>query len=257
MKKKNSAKKISGTKKAKGTASSEAKAKASSETKSLAFSKNTKPDVSSKKEQGAATFKRNLKIKSSEKLSKATSSKKNSSRPKKEQNSGSTATLVKRVLFRPDRFQYVRQKIKTTGCVFCHAASEPPGFETLCVYKTEHSMIVLNKFPYNSGHLLVVPIHHKGHLLTLSDVEYLDLHSTLKIAVRATESLYQPAALNIGLNHGKAAGAGLPDHLHYHLIPRWEGDLNFFPLIAETKAVVESLEQTFEKFKAYFLENSP
>lgn len=128
-------------------------------------------------------------------------------------------------------------------------------FESLCVFKSEHTMIVLNKFPYNSGHLLVMPREHKGHLLSLTEVEFQDLHQVLKKAIQAMEKLYQPAALNIGLNHGKAAGAGLPDHLHYHVIPRWEGDLNFFPLIAETKVVIESLEQTFEKFSQYFMEN--
>jgi ATP adenylyltransferase len=168
----------------------------------------------------------------------------------------STATLVKRVLFRPDRFQYVRQKTPSNACVFCQAAQSEPHFETLCVYKSSHSMILLNKFPYNAGHLLVVPQVHKGHLLKLHSPEYQDLHETLRVAVEAAEDLYQPAALNIGLNHGKAAGAGLPDHLHYHLIPRWEGDLNFFPLIAETKAVVETLEQTFKKFSDYFSENT-
>ena len=162
--------------------------------------------------------------------------------------------LVKRVLFRPDRFQYVRQNKTAHSCVFCEASESEPKFETLCVYKTEHTMIILNKFPYNSGHLLVLPQIHKGHLLKLTDIEYQDLHQTLKIAVQASEKLYQPAAMNIGLNHGKAAGAGLPEHLHYHLIPRWEGDLNFFPLIAETKVVVESLEQTYEKFSQYFTE---
>ncbi len=165
--------------------------------------------------------------------------------------------LVKRVLFRPDRYQYVRQKIKTDSCVFCFASKEKIKFETLCIYKTEYSLVLLNKFPYNSGHLLVLPRSHKGHLLSLSEIEFQDLHLTLKKAVQAIEKLYQPAALNIGLNHGKAAGAGLPDHLHYHVIPRWEGDLNFFPLIAETKAVVETLEQTYQKFSEYFLEISP
>jgi ATP adenylyltransferase len=165
---------------------------------------------------------------------------------------GLPPTLVKRVLFRPDRFQYVSRKNKIIGCVFCQAAQVRPQFDTLCVYKSEHSMIILNKFPYNSGHLLVVPIAHKGHLLKLDEVEFNDLHITLKKAIGATEKLYKPDALNVGLNHGRAAGAGIPDHLHYHLIPRWEGDLNFFPLIAETKAVVESLDQTFKKMKDYF-----
>lgn len=162
------------------------------------------------------------------------------------------ATLVKRVLFRPDRFQYVKEKTKSADCVFCQAAKSAPMFDTLCVYQSEHTMILLNKFPYNSGHLLIVPKVHKGHLLSFTDTEYQDLHATLKIALTAVESLYQPAAINIGLNHGKAAGAGLPDHLHYHLIPRWEGDLNFFPIIAETKAVVEALDQTYKKLSDWF-----
>ncbi len=162
------------------------------------------------------------------------------------------ATLVKRVLFRPDRFQYVKEKTKSSTCVFCQAAKAPPAFETLCVYQSQHTMILLNKFPYNSGHLLIVPKEHKGHLLSFTDAQYQDLHATLKIALTAVENLYQPAAINIGLNHGKAAGAGLPDHLHYHLIPRWEGDLNFFPIIAETKAVVEALDQTYKKLSDWF-----
>jgi ATP adenylyltransferase len=170
----------------------------------------------------------------------------------KQKPTANTATLVKRVLFRPDRFSYVREK-KHEGCVFCDAAKSAVSFDTLCVFKSKFSMILLNKFPYNSGHLLVVPQAHKGHLLSLSTEEYQDLHETLRLAIKATETIYQPAALNIGVNHGKAAGAGIPEHLHYHLIPRWEADLNFFPLIAETKAVVESLDQTYRKFIDYFV----
>ncbi len=186
-----------------------------------------------------------------------TSSKKSSGQSVKKASSATTATLVKKVLFRPDRYQYVRDKKKSSSCVFCEAARQDLHFETLCVYKSTHSMILLNKFPYNSGHILIVPQSHQGHLLSLPEVEYQDLHQMLKLALAATESIYSPSAVNIGLNQGRAAGAGLPDHLHYHLIPRWEGDLNFFPLIAETKAVVETLEQTYKKFRDYFLENAP
>ncbi len=151
------------------------------------------------------------------------------------------------VLFRPDRMKYVRKLIKPEGCVFCLATQEKISFETLCVYKSKHSMIVLNKFPYNSGHLLILPKRHCGDLLKLSDDEFFDLQNTIRLSMKALNELYQPGGINVGLNHGAVAGAGIPEHLHYHVIPRWAGDLNFFPLIAETKVLVESLEQTYER----------
>jgi ATP adenylyltransferase len=156
------------------------------------------------------------------------------------------------VLFRPDRYKYVRKLIKPDGCVFCNASKKPLSFDTLCVYKSKHSMIVLNKFPYNSGHLLVLPLHHGGDLLKLSQEENYDLQDTLRLAVRAIQEIYQPAGFNLGLNQGAVSGAGIPDHLHYHLVPRWAGDLNFFPLVAETKVVIESLEISFDRLLGYF-----
>lgn len=155
--------------------------------------------------------------------------------------------LERDVLFRPDRMKYVRKLLKTDGCVFCSAAKSKASLDTLCVYKTKHSMIVLNKFPYNSGHVLILPLRHCGDLLKLSEAEYRDLQDTVRLAMRALNEAYEPGGINIGLNHGAVAGAGIPEHLHYHMIPRWTGDLNFFPLIAETKVLVESLEQTYEK----------
>ena len=107
-------------------------------------------------------------------------------------------------------------------------------------------MVILNKFPYNSGHLLVLPLKHVGQIFDLADIEYQDLQSVVRMAAEGIQKVYQPSGFNMGLNHGRAAGAGLPDHIHYHLVPRWEGDLNFFPLIADTKVVVENLEQSFE-----------
>jgi ATP adenylyltransferase len=156
------------------------------------------------------------------------------------------------VLFRPDRFKYVRKLIKPEGCVFCNAAKNPASFETLCVYKSKHSMVVLNKFPYNSGHLLVIPLKHEGDLMTLSKEAHYDLHDTLRMAMSSLQDVYQPGGMNVGLNHGAVAGAGIPEHIHYHVVPRWAGDLNFFPLIAETKVVVESLEQTYDRLLGYF-----
>ncbi len=155
----------------------------------------------------------------------------------------------RRVLFKPERSKYVRKINAPKGCVFCKAAKEKPSFETLCVFKSEHSMVMINKFPYNSGHILVLPLRHQGDFSDLSEVEYMDLQLVLKKSVSALQKIYEPQGLNVGLNMGAAAGAGLPDHLHYHVIPRWSGDLNFFPLVADTKVVIETLKMTYNKLK--------
>ena len=160
--------------------------------------------------------------------------------------------LERDILFRPDRLKYVRRLIKNDGCVFCKAREMKMDFESLCVFKTKHSMIVLNKFPYNPGHLLVLPLNHCADLLQLSGDQYQDFFETVGIAHRALREVYKPGGINLGMNEGAVAGAGIPEHLHFHLIPRWSGDLNFFPLIAETKTVVESLDMTFERLSTYF-----
>lgn len=167
------------------------------------------------------------------------------------QVAGERWPLERDVFFRPDRLKYVRKLIKPQGCVFCKAAKETPSFETLCLHQTAHSMIVLNKYPYNSGHLLVLPRRHVGDLMELSAEEYSDLHETLRLAVGALKETYQPNGLNLGLNMGAVSGAGIPDHIHYHVVPRWAGDLNFFPLVAETKTVIETLETTFNRLLPY------
>lgn len=163
-----------------------------------------------------------------------------------------TSKLNRRVLFRPKRYKYVKGIKDAGGCVFCLAEKKKVSSKTLCLYKTEHSMVVLNKFPYNSGHLLVLPRKHVAEIFDLTDIEYQDLQMTVRLAAQAIKEVYQPAGFNMGLNHGKAAGAGIPKHVHYHLIPRWEGDLNFFPLIADTKVVIEDLDQSYDKLFQFF-----
>lgn len=160
------------------------------------------------------------------------------------------------IFFRPNRLQYVRKMIKEDGCVFCRSSEKPQSVETLCVFKSVYSQIVLNKYPYNNGHLLVLPLSHCGNLLGLSNDQYNDLQTTLKIAIEAIQDVYQPHGFNIGMNHGVTGGAGIPDHLHYHIIPRWNGDLNFFPLIANVKLVIENVETTYQKYADYFKKRS-
>lgn len=157
------------------------------------------------------------------------------------------------IFFRPARMKYVRKLIKPQGCVFCTSAEKPATQKTLCVYKTQYSQVVVNKYPYNSGHVLVLPLRHIGDIMQLSIEEYSDLHLTLKLAIKVIQSVYQPHGFNLGMNHGVTGGAGIPDHLHYHIVPRWNGDLNFFPLIAETKLVIETAESTFKKLNKEFI----
>ena len=159
---------------------------------------------------------------------------------------------IKSLFFRPERRKYILEKKNQSHCVFCEALKKGVDKNTLLIFKSANSMVLLNKYPYNNGHLLVLPQKHIGRLTLLSEEEYGDLSQTVRIALKALESSYTCESLNLGLNQGKTAGAGIPEHLHYHLIPRWQGDTNFFPLIANSKVLVESLEQTYDRLKPYF-----
>lgn len=151
------------------------------------------------------------------------------------------------VLHRPDRYKYVRKLVEPQECVFCLSASRRLGFSNLKLAESDHSMVVLNKYPYNTGHILVLPLRHVGDLTELSEKEYHDQQTLLGRAVRVIKEIYNPSGMNLGMNHGAVAGAGIPDHLHWHIVPRWSGDTNFFPVIAESKVLPETLEQSYER----------
>lgn len=156
------------------------------------------------------------------------------------------------ILWRPERFKYVRKIIKQQGCVFCEAREKGIGPESLVLARGKYSMAVLNKFPYNTGHLLVLPARHCGDLNELSEAEFAEMNQLLRFSIHQLKHAYDCHGLNVGLNLGAAGGAGIPEHIHYHVIPRWAGDSNFFPLIAETKVLIETLEQTFERLRPPF-----
>lgn len=158
------------------------------------------------------------------------------------------------VVSRPDRLKYLKRAKKPDVCVFCDIREVGVSVESLMLYRTQHSMVVLNKYPYNSGHTLVLPMRHEGNLTQLSQEEYLDLTQVLRLTFEILEKEYKCAGLNVGMNHGNIAGAGIPEHLHWHLVPRWLGDTNFFPLIAEVKTVPETLVQSYERLKPHFPE---
>ena len=154
--------------------------------------------------------------------------------------------------FRPGRFKYITRDKKASGCVFCEGLKKGVCFEALLLYVDAFSLVFLNKYPYNSGHILVLPRRHESDLLKLSQEEHQGLQESVRKSVRILQETLKPEALNIGLNLGRHAGAGLPDHLHYHIVPRWLGDTNFLPVIAETKVISMSLQQIYTHLHPHF-----
>ena len=156
------------------------------------------------------------------------------------------------VIERPHRLQYVRKLIKPEGCVFCRAAQRASDPESLVLFKNSSMMVVLNKYPYNNGHLLIVPIKHRGEFAKMTEKEITTMGLLTKHSLKILTRVYKPEGFNTGMNLGKVAGAGIPEHLHQHIIPRWGGDTNFFPLIAQTKVVLEETEESYKRLKPFF-----
>lgn len=136
-------------------------------------------------------------------------------------------------------------------CVFCTFAEQEVSESTGLIYRDELSYVILNAFPYGSGHLLVLPRRHVANLQELGDDEYAQFFWTLRRTVGAVEAAYRPEGMNVGMNLGLAAGAGIPKHLHGHVLPRWNGDTNFMTSIGETRVLPESLQSTWQKVHAH------
>ena len=132
------------------------------------------------------------------------------------------------------------------GCFICRGVAGTDDRANLVVHRSELSAVVLNRFPYNNGHLLVCPKAHKGRPDELSPDELLDLQLVLRKMLAVIEKRMSPDGFNVGLNLGRAAGAGVPGHLHWHVVPRWNGDTNFMPVVADTRVIVQSLDALWE-----------
>jgi ATP adenylyltransferase len=145
-------------------------------------------------------------------------------------------------LWAPWRSQYVGGE-REDGCVFCRAYEERDDPERLVVGAGQGAFIVLNKFPYTTGHLMIVPTRHVGALEELKPGEVSELWRLLKEAKRALGAIYSPDGYNVGLNLGEAAGAGITDHLHLHVVPRWTGDTNFMPVFADVRMMPQHMEE--------------
>ena len=146
-------------------------------------------------------------------------------------------------LWAPWRLEYISSADEQDGCVFCNAMSGDDE-EALVVHRGSATFVLLNKYPYASGHLMVAPFRHAGEFGELEDAEVLELHRLASSGIGALSQLYGPQGYNLGWNLGRIAGAGVVDHVHLHVVPRWAGDTNFMPVLADVKVLPEHLTET-------------
>jgi ATP adenylyltransferase len=155
-----------------------------------------------------------------------------------------------RRLWAPWRMVYILQE-KKRGCFFCKGLQERKDEENLILYRGKSASVIMNRFPYNNGHLMVVPKRHCLRLEDLNAKEGQELFHLLQVSLRVLRSSLNPHGFNVGLNLGKAAGAG-EEHVHFHIVPRWAGDSNYMPVLGETKIVPEYLTETYRKLHLTF-----
>lgn len=157
-------------------------------------------------------------------------------------------------LWAPWRMEYILslKDEKKHPCIFCERFPKKDDKNNLILYRRTHSFVIMNRFPYNSGHLMIVPYKHSGNLQDLTSDENIELMEVLQLSQRVLKDAMNPQGFNIGMNLGRVSGAGIYDHLHWHLIPRWNGDTNFMPVIGETKVISEALNKTYNKLKVVF-----
>ena len=155
-------------------------------------------------------------------------------------------------LFTPWRYAYITERPQTGGCFLCDAAAAPEDPERLVLHLTPHHLVILNRHPYNNGHLMVAPREHVAAPLLASPESQSEAWPVLLLAQRVLQEAYGAPGMNLGMNLGTAAGAGVPDHFHFHVLPRWQGDTNFMTAVAGTRLVPESLEQTRDRLRPLF-----
>jgi ATP adenylyltransferase len=153
---------------------------------------------------------------------------------------------VTKPLWAPWRLEYIEQADEQEGCIFCRAA-EGEDEAGLVVHRGREAFALLNKFPYASGHLMVAPYRHVGDFAELTDDEVVEIHRLTGQGMGALAELYSPQGFNVGWNFGRIAGAGVTDHVHSHLVPRWAGDTNFMPVLADVKVMPEHLAETWRR----------
>jgi ATP adenylyltransferase len=156
-------------------------------------------------------------------------------------------------LWAPWRMAYIEED-KSAGCIFCDKPKEKDPRAALVLAQTDHSIVMLNKYPYNNGHLLIAPKRHESRVTALPDTEYRDVCDTLRLSLDVLTHALRPGGFNIGMNLGRTAGAGVEEHFHWHIVPRWEGDTNFMPVVGETRVIPQHLLNNYDKLSPLFRE---
>lgn len=155
------------------------------------------------------------------------------------------------IIWAPWRSAFILAK-KEKGCIFCKRKRERDTINNLIVHRGKTAFIILNKFPYNTGHSLVVPNRHVGHIENLTPEEACEFFELTRLAVAVIKKVLRPQSLNLGMNLGRSSGAGVPGHLHMHIVPRWTGDTNFMPVVGKTNVVSVPLEPVYERLREAF-----
>ncbi len=155
-------------------------------------------------------------------------------------------------LWAPWRMAYIDDGAKESGCIFCTKYRQSDLKAGLVLAHSRHSVVMMNKYPYNNGHLLIAPKRHENSLANLPPEEYSDLSELLRQSIEITKQVYKPGGINVGMNLGKCAGAGIEDHLHWHIVPRWEGDTNFMPVVGETRVMPQHLADSYDRLAPHF-----
>lgn len=159
-------------------------------------------------------------------------------------------------LFTPWRFSYISEQAPQQDCFFCQAAQGPDDPDRLVVYLGQHHLVMLNKYPYNNGHLLVAPLAHIPDPLDDHAAARDELWPLVLLSQRVLKAAYSPQGFNMGINLGKAGGAGVPGHYHYHIVPRWEGDTNFMTVLGDVRLVPEEPGSVLNRLRPLFEEES-
>lgn len=169
-------------------------------------------------------------------------------------------SVLKR-LWAPWRLEYILDSKKKAArsnssraksCVFCSVQKGKPNSSNLVLYRGESSYVIMNKFPYVNGHLMVIPNRHSADFTKLSVEEHVEMTNLISKSIAALRKIYEPHGFNVGMNLGRAAGAGIEEHLHYHIVPRWDGDHNFMPVLGETRVMQEYVKKTYERLRPLF-----
>lgn len=159
-------------------------------------------------------------------------------------------------LWSPWRYQYVSKAGPSSGCIFCIKGSEQRDRENYVVHRGALNFIILNLYPYATGHMMIAPYEHVGSLSSAPEETVREMMTLARLAEIRLRDVYKPHGFNLGMNLGESAGAGVPGHIHLHVLPRWAGDTNFMTTVSETRVIPEILEVSYEKLKAAFAQSS-